>query len=340
MPDKLLEVSDLRVSFFLHEGTIVAVNGVSFAVERGRVLGLVGESGCGKSVTARAILNMVRPPGQILSGQIVYHGLPGGPIDIAALDPGSEEIRRIRWGEIAMIFQEPMTSLSPVHTIGNQMIEAIRLHLQLDKNAARQRAIEFLGRVGLPQPARLLDRYRHELSGGMRQRVMIAMALSCNPKLLIADEPTTALDVTTQAQILDLMRDLQAEFGMAIIFITHNLGVIAEMAHDVVVMYLGEAVEVADVDTLYHNPAHPYTQALLRSIPRHNVKLDRLETIKGSVPDPANIPKGCTFYPRCPHYIPAKCANPPTLQVGEQHWAKCARAFEINPHLAQGEMIR
>lgn len=194
--------------------------------------------------------------------------------------------------------------------------------------------------MGLPQPARLLDRYRHELSGGMRQRVMIAMALSCNPKLLIADEPTTALDVTTQAQILDLMRDLQAEFGMAIMFITHNLGVIAEMAHDVVVMYLGEAVEVADVDTLYHNPAHPYTQALLRSIPRHNVKLDRLETIKGSVPDPSNIPKGCTFYPRCPHYVPAKCANPPTLQVGEQHWAKCARAFEINPHLAQGEMIR
>ena len=230
MSDILLEVKDLHVSFFLTEGTVRAVNGVSFKIERGKTLGVVGESGCGKSVTARAILNMVRPPGRILSGEINYYGRSDTPINLIALDPQGIEIRRIRWGEIAMIFQEPMTSLSPVHTVGNQMIEAIRLHMNVDKAEAAQRAIELLRRVGLPQPERLLDRYRHELSGGMRQRVMIAMALSCNPKLLIADEPTTAVDVTTQSQILDLMRGLQEEFGMAILFITHALGVIAEMA--------------------------------------------------------------------------------------------------------------
>jgi oligopeptide/dipeptide ABC transporter ATP-binding protein len=232
-----------------------------------------------------------------------------------------------------------MTSLSPVHTVGNQMIEAIRLHMNVGKVEAAHRAIELLRRVGLPQPERLLDRYRHELSGGMRQRVMIAMALSCNPKLLIADEPTTAVDVTTQSQILDLMRGLQEEFGMAILFITHALGVIAEMAEDVVVMYLGEQVEVADVDTIYYNPAHPYTRALLRSIPRHDTKLDRLEAIEGNVPDPTNIPKGCKFHPRCRHYVPAKCANPPYLQISDQHWARCARAYEINPQLSQTEPV-
>jgi peptide/nickel transport system ATP-binding protein len=289
MSDILLEVKDLYVSFFLTEGTIRAVNGVSFTIERGKTLGVVGESGCGKSVTARAILNMIRPPGRILSGEINYYGQSGTPTNLAAFDPHGAEIRRIRWGEIAMIFQEPMTSLSPVHTIGNQMIEAIRLHMDVDKKEAAARAVEMLGRVGLAQPERLLTRYRHELSGGMRQRVMIAMALSCNPKLLIADEPTTAVDVTTQAQILNLMRDLQQEYGMAIIFITHALGVIAEMAEQVVVMYLGEEAEVADVDTIYHNPVHPYTQALLRSIPRHDIDIDRLETIEGNVPDPMNM---------------------------------------------------
>ena len=337
MSDVLLEVKDLYVSFFLTEGTIRAVNGVSFQIERGKTLGIVGESGCGKSVTARAILNMVRPPGRILSGEISYYGQSHTPINLAELDPKGREIRRIRWGEIAMIFQEPMTSLSPVHTIGNQMIEALRLHLHMSKDEAAKRAIGLLDRVGLAQPERLLNRYRHELSGGMRQRVMIAMALSCNPKLLIADEPTTAVDVTTQAQILNLMRDLQQEYGMAIMFITHALGVIAEMADQVVVMYLGEQVEIAPVDAIYHNPGHPYTQALLRSIPRHDIKLDRLETIEGNVPDPMNMPEGCKFHSRCPHYMPDKCADPPYLHVGDRHWVRCARTHEITPQLSQPE---
>jgi oligopeptide/dipeptide ABC transporter ATP-binding protein len=329
MFDVLLDVKDLHVNFFLTEGVIRAVNGVSFQIERGKTLGIVGESGCGKSVTARAILNMVRPPGRIISGEINYYGSVG-TTNLAALDPNGSNIRKIRWGEISMIFQEPMTSLSPVHTIGNQMIEAIRMHLYMNKDDAAKYAVELLGRVGLPQPERLLHRYRHELSGGMRQRVMIAMALSCKPKLLIADEPTTALDVTTQAQILDLMRDLQQEFGMAIMFITHDLGVIAEMADGVVVMYMGEEIEVADIDTIFHNPGHPYTQALLRSIPRHDTKLDRLESIEGNVPDAFNIPEGCTYHPRCPHYDSAKCGDPQLLKIGDQHWAKCARVHEID----------
>lgn len=337
MPELLLEVNNLHVNFFLAEGTIGAVNGVSFKIERGKTLGLVGESGCGKSVTARAILNMVRPPGRILSGEINYYGDPASPINLAALDPHGRQIRQIRWGEIAMVFQEPMTSLSPVHTIGNQMIEALRLHSNVSKLEAEQRAVELLNRVGLPKSKQLLNRYRHELSGGMRQRAMIAMALLCNPKLLIADEPTTAVDVTTQSQILDLMRGLQQEFGMAILFITHALGVIAEMADDVVVMYLGEEVEVSDVDSIFYSPAHPYTQALLRSIPRHDAKLDRLEAIEGNVPDPTNMPKGCKFHPRCSRYVPSQCASPSLVKISEQHWTRCARAIEINPPLSQTE---
>ena len=337
--DLLLEVKDLHVSFFLTEGTIRAVDGVSFDIHKGKTLGVVGESGCGKSVTARAILNMVRPPGQILSGEINYYGRQGDPINLVNLDREGEEIRSIRWGDISMIFQEPMTSLSPVHTIGNQMTEAIRLHDKVEKEEAEERAIQLLSRVGLPQPERLMPRYRHELSGGMRQRVMIAMALSCNPKLLIADEPTTALDVTTQAQILDLMRDLQDEYGMAIMFITHDLGVIAQMADEVVVMYLGKEAEVADVDTIFHGATHPYTQALLRSIPRPTETVERLATIEGNVPDPSNVPKGCYFHPRCPHYVPSKCANPPFLQVSENQWSRCARIYEINPHLTQTEQV-
>jgi oligopeptide/dipeptide ABC transporter ATP-binding protein len=329
----LLEVNDLHVQFFLTEGTILAVDGVNFTLESGKTLGIVGESGCGKSVTARAILGMVRPPGRITGGEVLYYGQPDGPIDLIKLDPSGREIRQIRWGEIAMIFQEPMTSLSPVHTIGNQMVEAIQLHQNVSTAKAIARSIELLERVRLPNPGDLLRRYRHELSGGMRQRVMIAMALSCNPKLLIADEPTTALDVTTQAQILDLMRDLQAEFGMAIMFITHNLGVIAEIADDVVVMYLGKEVEVADVDTIFYNASHPYTQALLRSIPRHDQAVDRLATISGGVPDPTAIPAGCAFHPRCPHFDRSKCDQLTMTQIGEAQWVRCARVYEINPHL-------
>ncbi|MCI0710236.1 MAG: ABC transporter ATP-binding protein [Chloroflexi bacterium] len=336
MPDILLEVKDLHVNFFLTEGTVKAVNGVSFKIERGKTLGIVGESGCGKSVMARAILNMVRPPGRIVSGEINYYSQPDSPpINIASLNRNSAQVRRIRWGEIAMIFQEPMTSLSPVHTISNQMIEPIQLHLNLSKQAAKNHAVELLARVGLPNPEQLLTRYRHELSGGMRQRVMIAMALSCNPKLLIADEPTTAVDVTTQAQILNLMRGLQDEFGMAIMFITHALGVIAEIADDVVVMYLGEEVEVADVDTIFHDPSHPYTQALLRSIPRPDMKLKRLETIKGNVPDPMHLPQGCKYHPRCRYYIPTRCANPPFERVSSEHRARCARIHDIKEQLSE-----
>jgi oligopeptide/dipeptide ABC transporter ATP-binding protein len=332
--DLLLEVDDLYVQFYLTEGTIRAVDGVSFTLKPGKTLGIVGESGCGKSVTARAILGMVRPPGRITGGQVLYYGQPDNPIDVTQLAPSSKEIRQIRWGEIAMIFQEPMTSLSPVHTIGNQMIEAIRLHQNVSKTEAIAHSIELLERVRLPKPDDLLNRYRHELSGGMRQRVMIAMALSCNPKLLIADEPTTALDVTTQAQILNLMRDLQDEFGMAIIFITHNLGVIAEMADDVVVMYLGKEVEVADVDTIFYGAKHPYTQGLLKSIPRHDQVTDRLSTIAGNVPDPTAIPAGCAFHPRCPYFERSKCDHLTLDKVGPTQWVRCARVHEINLQLA------
>ncbi len=330
----LLEVKDLKVVFYLTESTVKAVDGVNFNIEAGKTLGIVGESGCGKSVTARAILGMVRPPGKITEGEILYHGSSGQVTDIAKLPADGQQIRDIRWGEIAMIFQEPMTSLSPVHTIGNQMIEAVKLHKKISKSAAEGVAVDLMKRVGLPYPERLLKTYRHELSGGMRQRVMIAMALTCSPRLLIADEPTTALDVTTQAQILDLMRDLQEEFKMAIMFITHDLGVIAEMADNVIVMYLGKEVEVADVDTIYYGAAHPYTQALLRSIPRHDMDIERLETIEGNVPDPTAIPPGCPFHPRCRHYEPGQCDTiPPFLQISEKQHVRCTRVYEINEHL-------
>ncbi len=332
--DILLEVNDLQTHFFLEEGIVRAVDGVSFTLERGKTLGVVGESGCGKSVTARSILSTVRPPGRITGGEILYHRQVNGAqvetIDIAALDPKGADIRRLRWGEISMVFQEPMTSLSPVHTIGNQMIEVLKLHRKLDEAGARDEAISYLHRVGLPQPSALLGRYRHQLSGGMRQRVMIAMALCCNPSLLIADEPTTALDVTTQAQILELMQNLQEEFGMAILFITHDLGVIAEMADDVVVMYLGKEVEMADVDSIFYRPSHPYTQALLRSIPRIDEETDVLWTIEGSVPDPFSIPAGCAFKTRCPYYLPGtSCEDPPFVKVNEGQWSRCARVDEI-----------
>ena len=331
--DILLEVNNLNVKFYLTEATVHAVDGVSFSIQEGKTLGIVGESGCGKSVTARAILGMVRPPGRITEGDIIYHGRQGGKVNIAKLDSNSREMRSIRWGDIAMIFQEPMTSLSPVHTIGNQMIEAVRLHKNVSVSAAEGVAVDLMRRVGLPYPERLLNVYRHELSGGMRQRVMIAMALTCSPRLLIADEPTTALDVTTQAQILDLMRDLQEEFNMAIMFITHDLGVIAEMADDVIVMYLGKEVEVADVDTIFYGSGHPYTQALLRSIPRHDIDVDRLETITGTVPDPTAKPSGCTFHPRCRHWVKGVCLEPPFTRISDKQQVRCTRVYEINEHL-------
>jgi oligopeptide/dipeptide ABC transporter ATP-binding protein len=312
----LLEVNNLKTHMFLDEGTVRAVDGTSFSIRRGETLGVVGESGCGKSITARSILRIVRKPGRIVEGKILWHrrpegsdsAAPGSVVDLTALDDQSDEIRYIRGGEIAMVFQEPMSSLSPVHTIGDQIMEAIILHQMVTKAEAREKALLVLRQVGMPQPNRIIDRYPHQLSGGMRQRAMIAMALSCTPDLLIADEPTTALDVTTEAQILSLMRSLQSELGMAIMFITHNLGVVAQMTENVIVMYMGRVVERANVDTLFHDPKHPYTISLLRSIPRLGAsRHERLATITGSVPDPYSRVPGCPFHPRCPSVIPGVC---------------------------------
>jgi oligopeptide/dipeptide ABC transporter ATP-binding protein len=315
--EPLLEVTGLKTYFFLDEGVVKAVEGANFAIQPGSTTGIVGESGCGKSVTAFSILQLVDSPGRIVDGQILWRhrGLDSQAteiVDLAKLDPRGRKIRAVRGGEISMIFQEPMVSLSPVHTVGFQIVEAINQHYSLSKAEARGRAIELLNKVGIPQPQERIDAYPFQLSGGMRQRAMIAMALSCNPALLIADEPTTALDVTTQAQILELMLSLQHELGMAIMLITHNLGVVAEMCEQVIVMYLGEVVEQAPVDALFHDPLHPYTQALLRSIPvLGQSKLGRLDPIEGMVPDPYNRPQGCAFHPRCAKWVAGRCNQAP-----------------------------
>lgn len=328
MPEPLLEVKDLRIHFFSDEGVVKAVDGVDLTIERGKTLCLVGESGCGKSVTCRAFLQIIRPPGKIVGGQMLYHHqLATGKseiADIAQMNPKGKDIRKIRGKEIAMIFQEPMSSLSVMHTIGNQIIEAIQLHETVSKQSARTRAIELLRRVEIPRPERIVDEYPFRLSGGMRQRAMIAMALACNPTLLIADEPTTALDVTTQAQILKLIRTLQAEYQMSVLFITHDLGVVAEIADDVAVMYLGRIVEQCDVDTVFNNPKHPYTQALLRSIPRIEGKRQVLDPIKGMVPSPYRRPSGCAFHPRCAQRM-AHCntVEPALTQSVANHQVRC-----------------
>jgi len=332
--DTLIEVKDLKTYFKLHEGMVRAVDGCSFTIRRGKTLGIVGESGCGKSVTSQSILRIVPLPGRIVSGKILFYRRSTRPdgsettevVEMTRLDPDGREVRAIRGKEISMIFQEPMTSFSPVHTLESQIMEAITLHLTADKKEGRARAADMLAKVGLPNPQDILSRYPFQLSGGMRQRAMIAMALSCQPSLLIADEPTTALDVTTEAQILELMKRLQAEFGMSIMYITHNLGVIAEMADDVVVMYMGKEVEQADVMSLFYEPKHPYTQALLRSIPKIGRKSRaRLEAIEGMVPDPYSIPTGCAFHPRCTQCIPDLCTTqePPFVQVSPTQWVRC-----------------
>jgi oligopeptide/dipeptide ABC transporter ATP-binding protein len=328
MTDPLLEISDLKIHFFTDEGVVKAVDGVDLTLERGKTTCLVGESGCGKSVTSRALLQIIRSPGKLVSGQMRYHQKRADGkvevIDLARLDPKGNAIRQIRGKEIAMIFQEPMTSLSMMHTVGNQIVEAIRLHESVSKEEARNRAIELLRLVEIPRPERLIDEYPFRLSGGMRQRAMIAMALSCNPTLLVADEPTTALDVTTQAQILKLMRALQAQYGMAMLFITHDLGVVAEIADDVAVMYLGRVVEQSDVDTLFHNPKHPYTQALLQSIPKIAAQRQQLNPIKGMIPSPFRRPWGCTFHPRCTQRL-AHCnrVEPGMTQLSDNHQVRC-----------------
>ena len=328
----LLSVRNLKTYFPQDEGTVKAVDGVNLDLYPGATLGIVGESGCGKSVTARSILRIVDRPGRIVDGEIQFRrpaadgASGGGMVDLAKLPSNGPEMRSIRGAEIALIFQEPMSSFSPVHTVGNQIIEAILLHQKIGRRDARDRAIEMLRRVGVSSPEERVDQLSNQLSGGLRQRAMIAMALSCNPTLLIADEPTTALDVTTQTQILELLRRLQREDGMAIMLITHDLGVVAEMATDVAVMYLGRVVEQAPVDAIFHAPRHPYTRALLRSIPRMRSRSGaRLTPIAGAVPHPYDRPTGCPFHPRCADFLAGRCdREAPSLKpVGDQHAVSC-----------------
>jgi peptide/nickel transport system ATP-binding protein len=325
---RLLRIQGLKTHFFTPEGVVKAVDGVDLEVEKGRTLCVVGESGCGKSVSARSILQLVERPGKIIEGSILWRPDETAEwSDLAKLDPKGEEIRRVRGAEIGMVFQEPMASLSPMYTVGSQLIEAIQLHEPISTAEAKERAINQLRRVGIPQPQRRIDAYPFQLSGGMCQRVMIAIALACNPALLIADEPTTALDVTTQARILDLLKDLQEQTGMALVFITHDLGVVAEIADDVTVMYLGKVAERGSVTEIFEDPKHPYTQALLRSIPtmRGSSQRQRLATIRGMVPHPQNRPSGCPFHTRCEFAIPGRCdtAEPPLVEFGGGHLAHC-----------------
>jgi peptide/nickel transport system ATP-binding protein len=328
----LLEIKDLRVSFPLDEGTVRAVEGVDLTIRRGEVLGVVGESGCGKSVTAHSVLRINPPPGFIDAGQILFHppGQSGANgkkvVDLARLNPTGSEIRDIRGKDIAMIFQEPMSSFSPVHTIGNQIGEAILLHQKITPAKAREMTIELLRLVGISGAEQRVDNYPHQFSGGMRQRAMIAMALSCNPALLIADEPTTALDVTIQAQILELMRGLQKRLGMAVMFITHNLGVIAQIADTVAIMYLGQVVEYGPVRDILRNPKHPYTVDLLRAVPRLGKTAgQRLVAIEGSIPSPFQRPSGCPFHPRCSRAMAGRCEvhMPAVTELDEQHSVRC-----------------
>jgi peptide/nickel transport system ATP-binding protein len=316
----LLELRRLAVSFATDDGTVHAVDGIDLALARGRTLGLVGESGCGKSVTSLAIMGLLPPENSKVKGEVRFEGR-----DLLTLDAAT--IRDLRGARLAMIFQEPMTSLNPAYTVGDQIVEAIQQHQHLSAADARARAIEMLRIVRIPSPERRVDDYPHKLSGGMRQRAMIAMALACGPDLLIADEPTTALDVTIQAQILDLMRGLRRDTGTAIILITHDLGVVAEMADDVAVMYAGQIVERAPVRDLFARPEHPYTVGLLGSIPRLDEKRERLPSIEGRVPDMTRPPEGCRFAARCPFVEPAcRAAAPPLIEVAPGHLTRCRRA--------------
>ena len=314
----LLKVENLKTTFYTDEAIIRAVDGVSFNVRPGEVVGLVGESGCGKSVVSLSIMRLIKyPPGKIEGGKILLNDQ-----DLLTVD--EKTMRRIRGNEIAMIFQEPMTSFNPVYKIGDQVSEAIRLHQGLNKDAAWQEAVKMLELVGIPRPGEIINDYPHQLSGGMRQRAMIAMALSCNPKLLIADEPTTALDVTIQAQILELMKDLRERINTAIIFITHDLGVIAEMADYVVVMYSGKVVENTDVRSLFNKPLHPYTAGLIKSKPILEEDKESLEFIPGSVPNPSEMPEGCAFNPRCPEVMDiCRREMPELIESQPKHLVRC-----------------
>lgn len=322
---KVLEVKSLKTYFSLEEGVLKAVDDVSFSVGRKQILGLIGESGCGKSVTAKSILRLIRTPGRIVDGQILLHR-DEDMVDIATLTDDGTKMRRIRGRSIAMIFQEPMSSLSPVHSIGDQIIEGIRLHTESDEDQARKRCLEMLARVGIPKPQERINYYPHQLSGGLRQRAMIAMALVCNPQLLIADEPTTALDVTVQAQILDLINTLQESMGMSVLYITHDLGVIASISSEVAVMYLGKIVERASTRTIFKNPLHPYTVRLLRSLPKNQRRSNtRLEAIKGTVPLPLNMKPQCGFCSRCEEARMGLCdrKSPELIEVEPDHYVRC-----------------
>lgn len=318
MSNKLLEISNLKTYFFVDNRQIPAVNGVDIYINEGETLGVVGESGCGKSVTSLSVMGLLgHTPGRVVDGSIKFKGN-----NLITLS--EDEMREIRGNEIAMIFQEPMTSLNPVYKIGAQIGEAVKLHLKYDKKKTREHVINMLKLVGIPRAEEIIDEFPHQLSGGMRQRVMIAMAMACNPTLLIADEPTTALDVTIQAQILELMKKLKEEKRTAIMLITHDLGIVAEMCDRVVVMYAGKVVEEAEVIEIFENPKHPYTKGLLNSIPKLGQKTDRLDSIPGNVPTPANMPKGCKFAPRCSQVMDVcKEKDPELLQISKGHQCRC-----------------
>ena len=323
--DIIMKIEDLRTYFYTDYGVVKAVDGVSIEFKRGKVVGVVGESGCGKSVTALSTMQLVsQPPGKIVGGNIIYYPEQGSPVNIAQLRPNSRQMRQLRGKELAMIFQEPMTSLTPVYTIGDQICEKLLTHEKMTKKEAMEFAIEMLDKVGIPDPALRVKEDPHQMSGGMRQRAVIAIALCCNPSFLIADEPTTALDVTIQAQILTLLEDLQSEFNSTIMLITHDLGVVGEMADEVVVMYTGKVVEKADVRTIFRRPRHPYTQGLFRSIPLIGMRgKSKLTPIAGALPDPYDLPSGCLFEPRCPHAMDRCKTEPPTVTIDDGHDVKC-----------------
>ncbi len=328
MEKELLEIKELKAYFYTIPGIVKAVRGVSFNIDRERIIGLIGETGCGKSVIAHSILQLLLPPGKIVAGKILYYGKNGdSPLDLAGLDAKGKRMRHIRGKEISIIFQDPMTCLSPVHTIGNQIIEAVFLHNPgIKKIEARDKAIKLLKEVGMPRPERHIDAYSFELSGGMRQRAMIAVALSGNPKLLLADEPTTAVDVTIQAKIIDLLRELHHKNSMSILFVTHDLGVIRQIADEVIIMYLGKIVEKGNVKDIYERPKHPYTQLLLQCIPSlSSIPKQMLTTIEGRAPDPYLLPPGCPFGKRCPRFMERTCGQsmPSSVKIEENHQVSC-----------------
>jgi len=329
----LLEIKDLKTHFFTEDGVVKAVDEVGFKVYQGETLGLVGESGCGKSVTAFSIMRLLDYPGKTVDGEIIFKGRD-------LLKKSEAEMRKIRGKEIAMIFQEPMTALNPVLTIGFQISEALRMHFDISKEEAIKKSVELLKKVGIPIPEQRVNEYPHQLSGGMRQRAMIAMALSCDPTLLIADEPTTALDVTIQAQILDLMRSLLQEFNGSLIMITHDLGVIAEIADRIAVMYASKIVEYADKRTIFHNPLHPYTFGLLTSIPRLDLEIKRLDAIPGIVPNPLHFPSGCKFNPRC-RFTTNRCKEeePCLIKVEEGHLVRCWNVDKVVKEVKKGLLV-